>query len=117
MNIQPLNTKNFKSVSDAALADNHIPLCLTHGIFDDTGNVIGSVSCERIPVLSLWLDSQKASKRDCLEAMIKISELPASKSFVVFCAHDSPFFKYMEDPRFGCLKLGDTTVFLKTKNP
>jgi hypothetical protein len=95
-----------QAVTEAAHADNHAVLAPTHAVMRD-GAVIGYVSILALPVVHVWMDSQKAGVRDSLAMLSQAEAILRDRGagyYVMPCQETSPFFPLL--PKAGFTDLG-----------
>lgn len=97
----------------AAAGDSHCVMWPTHVLQKD-GETVGYVSVCSMPVVNVWVHSQKTSALEnvrTLKAVEAALRANGITEYVMPCADDSPFFEKMQ--RLGFSKIGQTTLFVK----
>jgi len=107
------STQDLLRVEEAAARDSHRVVGATHLIEKD-GLVVGYASLGGVPLVNVWLDSQRVSPRESV-SLLNLGEnlLAAQGSAAVLmpCAEQSPFSPLMG--RLGYERLGPTTLYMK----
>jgi hypothetical protein len=98
--------EQVKDLLLAAAADDHIVIAPSHvaRLGDD---LVGYASIGSIPVVNVWLDSQRVKAIDSLRllrAAEQASRDMGIRQWLMPCAHTSPFYPHME--RLGFKRLG-----------
>lgn len=105
--------RDLAKIEQAAAADNHVVWGATHAAEVD-GHVIGYASIGAVPMVNIWLDSQKQRPRDAITLLNMVENEAARMGFRVVCvpcAMQSPFRANME--KFGYKFLMESGYFTK----
>jgi hypothetical protein len=100
------------AVAAAARADNHALLAPTHAVKNDAGEVIGYVSICALPVVHVWMDTQRAGVRDSAAMLTQTEAILRDRShgsYEMPCQESSPFYPYLA--KAGFTDLGPCHLF------
>jgi hypothetical protein len=104
---------DLDAVQAAATRDDHVVLAPTHVVVRG-GDIVGYGSLAAVPMLHVWLDSQRVKARESamlLNMAEGILSAQGLRNVIVPCDPRSPFHPYME--KLGYTRLGTTTLNLK----
>jgi hypothetical protein len=107
------NPEELQILERVAASDNHRVIAPSH-IVVKGGEIVGYGSIGQIPMVNVWLHSQRVKARESLALLNLAENIAALAGFKVICmpcAEDSPFLPFME--RFGYESLGKSTFNLK----
>ncbi len=109
-----LTARDNEALIAAAATDNHVPLVPTH-LVEKNGEIVGYGSVGAVPMLFVWVHSQKVSARES-RGLLNLGEnlmaLQYKGPFICCpCTAESPFFPFMR--RLGYQSVGEAGFFLK----
>lgn len=111
MTFEKLQDSDRSALAAAAAADNHGILGATH-IACKNGEIVGYLGIGGIPLVTLWLSTQKVQALDSVRTFNFIGNamsFAGHRAFIMPCMKDSPF--YREAERLGFQPLEDATLF------
>ena len=95
----------------AAAADGHAVYAPTHLVQRD-GQIVGGLSLGGLPLLFLWLDTQRVTPRETYQVWsAAAAELRGRGPVIVPCTDASPLRPYLE--RLGGQRVGTAHLYLK----
>lgn len=111
--IRPMRTEDIAPLVKAANEDGHEVILPTH-IIEKGGDIVGALSMNSVPTVLHWMDTEKCSVRDSLNAMNFFENFMSgggAQSFILPCSDKSPYISLIE--KMGYAKAGSFTIFIK----
>lgn len=112
--LKPISSREeLEALERAAAADNHSVLAPTHLVVRG-GDIVGYASIGGIPILNVWVDSQRVKARESaylLNAAENVAAATGVRRILLPCSQESPFHPLIE--KLGYTRLGVTSLNVK----
>lgn len=112
--VHPIRTEqDMRDVMLAQQTIGHSCILPTHMVMRE-GEVVGAFSLGAVPLVTAWQDPKRVGARDSAMLISMVDSLLSGTGrpiWAIPCQKDSPYYAFME--RFGFVKAGDATLFIK----
>lgn len=112
--VSKIETKeDYEAAIQAAIDDNDMMVFPTHTVRKN-GEIVGSISMARIPLVLFWNHKEKVKARDSLiinNTVESILNNNGTNNYFVACNSNSPYYGHVE--KFGYKPVWPTNIFVK----
>lgn len=117
LTIEPIKSEEMMlDLEEVARGDQHGVLFATH-VVKKGGEIIGYCSLFSMPMVNIWMHSQKTTARDSVQGLNLLDTLArccGKPNYLMCCSKSSPYFNLMD--RFGFANLWETVIFQRKED-
>lgn len=111
--IRRIEPNELQELRERAAQDDHVVLAPTH-VVEKEGEIVGYLSIGAIPIVNVWMDSQRLGPRDSVAVLGQLDavmDYAGQPTYFMPCDPSSPFHPVME--KLGFDPLMETQLFVR----